>query len=180
MTMKPGLRKLALTVHVTSSVGWIGVVITFLGLTVVGLTSQDEATVRAVYLVMEPAAWFVLVPLSLASLLTGIIQSLGTIWGLLRHYWVLFKLVINLVATGVLLLYTRTLGYFADVAADPGADVGLLRNLSPALHTVLALLVLLVATVLAVYKPKGLTSYGQRKQQEPHSRQLARRTADAP
>jgi hypothetical protein len=55
--------------------------------------------------------WFVLVPLSLASLLTGLVQSLGTPWGLFRHYWVLFKLLINVLATIVLLMYMQTLTY---------------------------------------------------------------------
>jgi hypothetical protein len=78
MTMSPRLRKVALTAHITSSVGWLGAVVAFLGLAVVGLTSQDAQTVRGAYLVMEPAAWFVLVPLAFASLLTGLVQSLGT------------------------------------------------------------------------------------------------------
>src|SRR5688572_16728258 len=106
--MNPGLRKFALTAHVASSVGWLGAVVVFLGLAVVGLTSQDAQTVRGAYLVMEPAAWFVLVPLAFASLLTGIVQSLGTTWGLFRHYWVLAKLLINVVSTIVLLLYMET------------------------------------------------------------------------
>jgi hypothetical protein len=59
-----------------------------------------------------------------------------------------------------------TFRYMAAVAADPSADLALVRNTSPRLHAVLALLVLLVATVLAVYKPRGLTPYGLRKQRE--------------
>jgi hypothetical protein len=164
MIMPPRLRKLALTVHVTSSVGWLGAVLAFLALAVVGLTSQDAQTVRGVYLVMEPAAWLVLVPLAFASLLTGLVQSLGTTWGLFRHYWVLFKLLITVFATVVLLIYMGTFRYMAGVAADPSADLGVVRNASPGLHAVLALLVLLVATVLAVYKPRGMTRYGWRKQ----------------
>jgi hypothetical protein len=163
MTMPPRVRKLALTVHVAASVGWLGAVGCFLALAVVGLTSQDPQTVRGAYLVMEPAAWYVLVPLALASLLTGIVQSLGTAWGLLRHYWVLFKLLINLVATVVLLTYMESFALMAGAAADPGADLGQVRNPSPALHAGLALLLLVVATVLAVYKPRGMTRYGQRK-----------------
>jgi hypothetical protein len=93
-----------------------------------------------------------------------IVQSLGTTWGLLRHYWVIFKLLINLFATLILLSYTNTFSSLADVAADPRADLGMVRNPSPALHAVLALLLLLAATVLAVYKPRGVTPYGQRKQ----------------
>ncbi len=169
MIMTPRLRKFALTAHVTSSVGWLGAVAVFLAHAVLALTSKDVQTVRAAYLVMEPAAWFVLVPLAFASLLTGLVQSLGTTWGLFRHYWVLFKLLINVFATIVLLMYTQTLGYLADVAAHTtlsSGDLGVLRTPSVVLHSGLALLVLLVATTLAVYKPRGVTPYGRRKQQE--------------
>jgi hypothetical protein len=166
MTMTPRLRKLALTAHLAFSVGWLGAVAAFLALAVVGLTSRDAQTVRGAYLVMEPAAWFVLVPLAFASLLTGIVQSLGTTWGLFRHYWVLFKLLITVFATIVLLIYMETFSVMAGVAADPSADLGVVRNASPRLHAALALLVLLVAMVLGVYKPRGMTRYGWRKQHE--------------
>ena len=87
MTMAPALRKLALTAHVVSSVGWLGAALVFLGLAIIGMTGQDAQTVRGTYLVMEPAAWYVLVPLAFASLSTGLVQALGTTWGLFRHYW---------------------------------------------------------------------------------------------
>ena len=165
MALPPRLRKLALTAHVIASVGWLGAVIAFLNLSVTGLTSQDPQTVRGAYLVMERTGWAVLVPLSLASLLTGLISSLGSTWGLFRHYWVLFKLAINLVATIVLLLYTQTLAYLAGVAAEtPSRGRHGLRDPSPTLHAAAALLLLLVATALAIYKPRGMTRYGQRTQ----------------
>jgi hypothetical protein len=167
--MTPRLRRFALAAHVASSVGWLGAVVVFLALAVVGLTSQDAQTVRGAYLVMEPAAWYVLVPLAFASLLTGLVQSLGTTWGLFRHYWVLIKLLINVLATIVLLLYMQTLSSLADVAAETTVssdDLGALRSASPVLHAGAALLLLLVATALAVFKPPGLTPYGQRKQHE--------------
>ncbi len=163
MILTPRLRKFALTAHVTSSVGWLGAVVVFLALAVVGLTSQDAQTVRGAYLVMEPTARLVLVPLAFASLLTGLVQSLGTPWGLVRHYWVLFKLLITVVATIVLLMYMETFRVMAGVAADPSAELGVVRNVSPMLHAALALLGLVVATVLAVYKPRGMTRYGRRK-----------------
>lgn len=166
MIMTPRLRKFVLTAHVTTTVGWLGAVVVFLALAVIGLTSRDAQTVRGAYLVMEPAAWFVLVPLALASLLTGIVQALGTTWGLFRHYWVLFKLLIAVFVTIVLLIYMETFSVMAGVAAYPGASLALVRNVSPALHASLALFVLLVATVLAMYKPRGMTRYGWRKQHE--------------
>ncbi len=169
MTMTPHLRRFTLTAHVTSSVGWLGAVAGFLALAVAGLTSQDAQLVQAAYLAMELIGWFVLVPLSLASLLTGLVQSLGTRWGLFCHYWVLIKLLINVFATVTLLMYMQTLSYLAGVAAQTASssgDLGGLRSPSPVLHAGAALLLLLVATTLSVYKPRGLTPYGRRKQHE--------------
>ncbi len=163
MTMPPRLRKLVLTAHITTTVGWLGAVVAFLAIALVGMSSRDPQTARGAYLVMEPAAWSVLVPLAIASLLTGVVQSLGTTWGLFRHYWVLFKLAITAFATMVLLMYMQTFRLMAAAAADPSVDLGMVRNDSPALHASLALVLLLLATVLAVYKPRGMTRYGRRR-----------------
>jgi uncharacterized membrane protein len=154
MRMKPRLRQFALTAHVTASVGWVGAVVAFLGLSIAGLVSDNPDTVRGVYLVMDLTAWYILVPFAVASLLTGIVQSLGTKWGLFRHYWVLAKLAINVFATIVLVMYMETLRYFADLAEATSA---------PAIHAVAALVLLVVATILGIYKPRGVTRYGRRR-----------------
>jgi hypothetical protein len=165
MLMPPGVRRFALTAHVVSSVGWLGAIAVFLALSLAGLMADEARAVRAAYLAMDLAAWSVLVPLALASLLTGLVQGLGTNWGLFRHYWVLAKLLLTGVATLVLLAYTQTISSIAGVAEQnvPLEDV---RNLSPALHAAVAVVVLLTTTALAIYKPRGLTRYGWRKQQE--------------
>jgi hypothetical protein len=168
MTMTPRHRKFALTAHVASSVGWLGAVAVFLALAVAGLTSQDAQTVRAAYLAMELTTWFVIVPLSFASLLTGLVQSLGTEWGLFRHYWVLAKFLITILATLLLLVHTQPIGILAGVARETmvsGADVGRLQ-IQLVADAGLALLALLVATTLSVYKPRGMTRHGWRKQHE--------------
>ena len=169
--MAPRLRKLALTAHVVSSVGWLGAIVAFLALAIVGLASDDPELVRGVYLAAEPITWFVLLPFAAASLLTGLVQSLGTSWGLFRHYWVLAKLVLNVIAIAVLLLYTGTVGSYADIAANRNADLDELRAATFVLHSGGALALLLIATGLAIYKPRGVTRYGWRKQQERLARQ---------
>jgi len=168
--MAPGPRKVALTIHVASSVGWSGAIVAFIGLVLLGLTTPDAATVRGVYLVMEPTAWTVLLPLAVVSLITGIVQALGTTWGLLRHYWVLTKLAITAFATAFLLIYTKTFAAMAVVAADPDAALETVRNPSPGVHGILALLLVLTATVLSIFKPRGLTRYGWRQQREQRQR----------
>ncbi|MBA3748374.1 MAG: DUF2269 domain-containing protein [Solirubrobacterales bacterium] len=162
--MSPRLRKVALTAHVISSVGWLGAVACSLALGVATVSSDDAQTVRAAHLALEVVGWSVLVPLALASLVTGVLQSLGTKWGLLRHYWVAVKLLITILATAVLLLYTQTLGRMADLARET-SDLERLQDPSPLLHSGIALLLLLGATVLAVFKPAGLTKYGYRRRQ---------------
>lgn len=166
MTLAPALRKFTFTTHVTSSVGWLGAVIAFLALAAIGLTSPDERTVRGAYLVMAPAAWFVLVPLAHASFFSGIALSLGTTWGLFRHYWIVAKLGITVFATVILLIYMGTFRQMAGVAADPVVELGLVRNPSPLVHSILALILLVAATVLGIYKPFGETPYGWRKRDE--------------
>jgi ABC-type anion transport system duplicated permease subunit len=110
MPMTPRVRKLTLTTHVTSSVGWLGAVAAFLALAVAGLNSQHAQMVRAAYLAMHMTTWFVIVPLSFAALLTGLVQSLGTSWGLFRHYWVVAKLALTVLATITLLVHTQPIG----------------------------------------------------------------------
>jgi hypothetical protein len=153
-------RRLALTAHVTASMGWLGAAAAILAMAVMGLTSDDQRIVRAVYLVMEPTAWLALVPLAIASLVTGVLSSLVSVWGLVRHWWVVFKLLINVFATIILVMYMETFRAMAQLAADPSASLDLVRNPSPLLHGIIAIVALLAATVLSVYKPRGLTPWG--------------------
>lgn len=169
MTMTLRLRKFALTAHVTSSVGWLGAVGGFLALAIAGLTSQDAQLVRAAYLAMELTGWVVIVPLSLASLPTGLVMSLGTEWGLFRHYWVLAKLLITVLATGLLLVHMQPVGHLARIVAQTTLARGELAGLRVQLvaDAGAALLALLIATALSVYKPRGMTPYGRRTRQAP-------------
>lgn len=163
--MTPQARKFALAAHVTSSVGWLGAVAGFLALAVAGLTSRDPAIVRSAYLATSVLTWLVIVPLSFASLVTGVVQGLGTPWGIIRHYWVLAKLVLNVLATILLLLHTQPIEQVASAAAQGALAWGDLRPVRVQLvaDAGAALLALLAATALSVYKPRGLTPYGRRQ-----------------
>jgi hypothetical protein len=168
VTMTPGVRKLALTAHVTCSVGWLGAVAGFLALAISGLTSWELQTVRSSYVAMNLIGWYVIVPLCFASLVTGLIQALATPWGLFRHYWVVAKLLIAFLATIVLLVHMQPIGLLGRAAAEQALALDDLREVRIQLvaDAGAALLVLIVATTLSVYKPRGLTKYGWRKQRE--------------
>jgi hypothetical protein len=168
--MTPSLRKLNLTAHVTTSVGWLGAVAGFLVLSIAGLTSRNAEIVRGAYLAMNLIGQFIIVPLSLAALATGLVQALGTEWGLLRHYWILVKFLLTIGATILLLLHQFTA--VAEAArrvswAAPGTLPEVDRlGLQLVSDAGLALLVLLVITTLSVFKPWGRTRYGRRKHQQ--------------
>src|SRR5919198_4227031 len=108
MTKPPAIRKLALTVHLTASVGWIGGIFVYLALGLAAVTSSDAQTIRAAWTAMDLTGWWVLVPLAIAALLTGLVMSLGTHWGLFRHYWVLISLALTVLCTVVLVLHMPT------------------------------------------------------------------------
>jgi hypothetical protein len=171
MTTNPQLRKFALTAHITSSVGWLGAVVAYLALAIVGLTTRDSEMARASYLSMEVLCRFVIAPLSLGTLLAGFVEAFGTPWGLLRHWWVLTKFVLTSGGTIVLFQHMPVVARMSRLAREMTMSATDHRTLRTQLvvHAAGGLLVLLTATVLSVYKPWGLTPYGRRSRHEARS-----------
>lgn len=163
--MGPGTRKSVLAAHLVTSVGWLGAVGAFLALAIAGFASRDLQLVRGVYLCLELITRFIIVPLAIAAFASGIIQSLGTGWGLFRYWWVIAKLVLIIPATGLLLLHTQPIYHLGGMAAGAGFAADDLVELRGQLvfDAAAALLVLLVVTLLSVYKPRGVTGYGKRR-----------------
>lgn len=173
MTMSPRLRRSALALHLAVSVGWIGAVIGYLALGVAAVTTRDDLTVRAAWIAMEITGWFAIVPLAVASLVSGLVMALGTRWGVLRHYWVVISLVLTIAANVVLLAHMPDVSAAAAFARTAGAAK--LRTLGGDLaHPSVGLVLLMVVQVLNVAKPRGLTRRGRR-----HQRQIARTELDA-
>ena len=166
MLLSPSLRKLALLAHITTSIGWIGAVAAFLVLALTGLQNPYPDFVRAAYLALEPVTWYTIIPLGFTALLTGLLLSLGTKLGLFRHYWIIFKLGINLLSLIILLLHTSIIHQVtaAAVAAPLSPDDLRGPRIQLVGYSIAALAALLLATILSVYKPRGLTPYGWRKQ----------------
>jgi hypothetical protein len=162
-------RRALLTLHVITSVGWLGLDLGLLTLGITGLVTEDQETRRAAYLVMGVIGDVPLVPVSLGALLSGLALSLGTHWGLARHWWVLVKLVLTVAAfTATILALRGTIGeavaLVAGVPTDAMAavdlgEVGVALVIAPSV----ALTIYTTATVLSVFKPWGRTPYGRRR-----------------
>lgn len=161
MIMPPRLRKLMLLTHVATSVGLLGAVAGFLALAIAGLASAEPGVVRAAYPAMDLIAKSVIVPLAFAALLIGLIQSLGTRWGLVRYYWIIAKLVVTLFAIIILLLQMPAIASLAAAAANAPLAGGELFEARASLiaHAAGGLVVLLIPTLLSIYKPRGRTPW---------------------
>ena len=158
--MTPRLRKAALTAHIVCSVGWLGAILPYLALAIAGLTSRDEQMARAVFLSMEVIGWFIIVPISLAALSSGLVQALGTQWGLFRHWWILAKFLLTVVAVAILLQHMLDVSRVARMARE---TVLTSADFRPELiHAAGGLPVLAVVSALSVFKPWGMTPYGRR------------------
>lgn len=161
--MQRGLRKAVLAVHLTCSVGWIGAVIAYLALGAAAVSSNETSTIRSAWTAMELIGWYVIVPLAISSLVTGLVMALGTSWGLFRHYWVVISFLLTLFATVVLILHMPSVTTTAHLAQRlEGAELAALGG--DLEHPSIGLLILVVVQVLNIYKPPGLTRYGWRKQ----------------
>ncbi len=163
------IRKLVLTIHVVVSVGWIGIEAGLLALGLTGLYTRNPEVLRAAYVAIGLFGGIFVVPVSIGALITGVLLSVGTPWGLFRHYWVLakFAVTVALVAGGIFVLNQKLQEAAARVSGVPinaltSADVGTLRFQIIAAVSV-ALLLLVTATTLSVYKPWGKTWFGRRK-----------------
>lgn len=169
--MTPALRKLSLTAHVTFSIGWIGAVAAFLVLSVAGLTSRNPDVVRGAYISTDLVSRFVIIPMCFAALATGLIESLGTPWGLFRYNWVATKFALTLVATFALLMHQNAIARAARRVSGAAAAQLVGTDFVPlkielVRKSALAIVLLLGIAALGIYKPWGLTAYGRHKEQQ--------------
>jgi len=160
MIMSARLRKFALTVHVVSSVGFLGAVLVFFALATFAITSISQAPARASYVAMALITQLVIVPACGLSLFTGLVQSLGTTWGLLRYYWVIVKLALTLGCTIALVAHMRPIQYAAWIATQSSIELPISNKFQLAIASGLAAAALVATTALSIYKPQGLTRWG--------------------
>lgn len=152
------VRKFSLTVHVLSSLGWLGAVIVFLVLSVIGISTSEDLTKRACYIAMGFCAWYVILPAALSSLVSGILQGLGTAWGIFKYYWIVVKLCLTVLATVLLILHMQPIDRLSEISIDGGSAFPAQSEklqLQLIVNSIAAIVVLVFASVLSIYKPWG-------------------------
>jgi hypothetical protein len=163
MPMAPRSSKLTLTSHISFSVGWLGAVAVFLSLAIVALTTTELQLAQAAFVAMEISTLYVIIPFCLASLITGLIQAVGTRWGLFKYYWIVVKLFLTVVMTVLLFLHLQPISYLAGVAVETTLSktneaaivIDLIKKAGGAIIGLLAVI------TISVYKPWGKIQYKQ-------------------
>ena len=147
-------HRTALWAHILTSAAWFGVavMVAFCGLA--ATVTDDAGLSHALYRTMETAPWLS-IPVGLTAIVSGVVLSLGTRFGLVRHWWVVAKIVI---AAVVVVTDALLVGRVARHAALVGHASAPLRG-----STIAHVVVLGVAIWLSVFKPRGLTPYGRRR-----------------
>ncbi|MFF2522363.1 DUF2269 domain-containing protein [Streptomyces liangshanensis] len=147
-------RRALLLAHVATSVSWLGLTLGLLALGIAAYTADNPDTTRAAYRAMKILIDPLILPLALAALLTGVILSLGTPWGLARHRWIWIKFWLTL---ATLTATTFALRPTINAAAHAGTpDISLVAAPSVASSAYFFM------TALSVLKPWGLTRRGRR------------------
>jgi hypothetical protein len=154
--MRPRTRKGVLVAHIVAAGGWIGLDVMLGVLVFTPLLTADPAVAALCYQVMPLLFWPILVS-GLTCLVTGVVLGMGTHHGLVRHWWVLVKLILNLALTSlVVVLLGPGMAEAAEagrrLAAGGPVDIDLSNLVFPPIVSGTSLV---VATVLAVYKPWG-------------------------
>ncbi len=160
-------RRLVLLAHLVAALSWLGVDVVLGFLAVTGFTSNDPGRVAASYLALDTFAVPLLLVFGLSTLASGLLLSIGSGLGVIRHWWVATKLAINIALSGLVLVLLQPrlteaasqAGQIDPTLSDRLDDIPI-DMLFPAFVSGAALL---AASLLGTFKPWGATPYGRRR-----------------
>jgi hypothetical protein len=155
-------RRALLTLHIALSVGWLGGSVVMLTFAIAARAGSAREHATRAYWAMHLIADSLLVPLSIAVLVTGVVVALTTPWGLLRHRWVIVKLIATCAAvtlslsalpamTGI--AFHDALHHLINAQRSVGSRLVIASTVSVTLY--------LCLTAVSVFKPWGRTARGE-------------------
>lgn len=154
-------RRATLAVHVVAAAGWLGLTLGLLALAVTAITTDSATVIEASVRSMKVFADWLIVPLALATLLSGLVLSLGTPWGLARHRWVCTKFWLTL-ATTIASTFALRPGV-TDAAEAVTSGTGVINSTDLVAGPIVSLSAYVFMTVVSVLKPWGLTKRGRKQ-----------------
>lgn len=124
MSIRKTARQWLLLAHVVLSLGWMGAGAANLVLAITARRTHDSALRRSCYKLIDVIDFALVIPLAFGALVSGVVISLATKWRLLRHWWVLIKLVVTV---AVIVFSTFGVGVWVEqsIAATAESRAGM-------------------------------------------------------
>lgn len=152
-------RRAILVVHVTTSAGWLGLTLGLLSLALTAYTTESAVMIEAACRSMKVFTDWLVLPVALLTLASGLALSLGTKWGLARYRWIYTKFWLTLATTTATVFALRP---GVTRAADTVAEGGVLADpLDLVMGPAVSLSAYVFMTVISVLKPWRLTRRGR-------------------
>jgi hypothetical protein len=152
-------RQWLVFLHVVVSLGWMGAGAANVVLAVTAATTASAEVRRVCYHMIDRIDAVLVIPGAFAALVSGIVLSLVTPWGLARYWWVLLKLVLTV---AVIVWSTLAVGVWVlesiDATAASPSPSPVARALSWGAGA--NILAFLLMTWASVAKPWGRTPWG--------------------
>ncbi|MFI6285646.1 DUF2269 domain-containing protein [Streptomyces sp. NPDC051018] len=158
--LKRPRRRAVLVIHISASAGWLGLTLGLLALATTAITTDSGTMTEAAARSMKVFTDWLVLPLALLTLLSGLTLALGTPWGLLRHRWVVTKFCITLVTVTASVFALRPGVDHAVRSVASGAPLPSENDL--VMGPIVSFSAYLLMTVISVLKPWGLTRRGRR------------------
>ncbi|MEU9991013.1 DUF2269 domain-containing protein [Streptomyces sp. NPDC048045] len=159
MMLSRPARRASLVVHVAASASWLGLTLGLLALGITATATGSAVTAQASVRGMKLFADWLLLPVAFLTLLSGVLLSMGTPWGLARHRWVYIKFWLTLATTAATAFALRPGVNSALAALTAGGPLPGARAVLAG--PVVSLSAYVFMTAISVLKPWGLTRRGR-------------------
>lgn len=159
--LSPSWKKAMLGLHLTFTGILLGCTAVIVVLVIASLATEDEDVLRASYTVMHLLATSSIRASSIGTVVTGVILSVFTHWGLLRYYWIVYKIIMTAlsVAVGVVGFYYWSLNGVTMIAEEGMRALDdpafVMNNQQLWLGLVFQVLSLVSMVFVSVFKPWG-------------------------
>lgn len=153
-------KRWLLSAHLFCTVAWLGTALCSLVLNLTALFTQDSHLLRAIYLQASILDVALLRGGALGAILTGLLLSVLTQWGLFRFYWIMLKEIISVLCIAVGVIISSWNDEALALAASPGfqsvhSPIYLTDRAWMFLGIAFQLVSLSAVVVISVFKPWG-------------------------
>jgi hypothetical protein len=154
-------RRWLLTIHLLFSAIMFGVAVAFLILSIAAANTSDEGVLKACYTSMHVLAKTSVKVSTIGTLVTGILLSVLTQWGLFKYYWIIAKEVLTVlsIVLGPIGMYFWTLKAVTLTTAEGlnalHDQAFIVNNVQLWIGIILQIISLIAMFIISVFKPWG-------------------------